>query len=174
MCLSTMRLHLFRHGEAVAKDDPAVTRDAERPLTEEGRRQVRGAATGMAALGVQPDRAMASPYARARQTAKAAREAFDPAPEMGELHELRPEADPADARLALDGLDDGESVLLCGHRPHLPRLTSYLLTGDRQGLDIDFPKASLVTIEIPLATPEALGQLANHIPADALRRLGSP
>lgn len=167
-----MRLHLLRHGEAVPRDDPAVKRDAERPLTEAGREQIAQAARALAALDVLPDRILASPYARARQTAKQAAEVLEEA-STGELHELRPEADPADTRQALAGLHDGEDVLLCGHRPHLPRFTSYLLTGDSEGLDVDFPKASLATIEIPLASPEALGRLERHLPRSALARIAA-
>lgn len=166
-----MRLHLFRHGEAVARDDPSVKRDAERPLTEEGQRQVREAAAGFAALGVEPDRILASPYVRARQTAKLAAETVEGVDEGTELHELRPKADPADTRQALAGLEGVDDVLLCGHRPHLPKLASYLLTGDERGLDVDVPKASLVTVDIPLGTPEALGTLEVVVPPEGLRGL---
>jgi phosphohistidine phosphatase SixA len=61
----------------------------------------------------------------------------------------------------------------CGHRPHLPRLTADLLTGDADGLDVALPKASLVSIDIPLATPEALGTLERSILEPALRELGT-
>jgi phosphohistidine phosphatase len=164
-----MRLHLLRHGEAVPRQDPSVERDAERPLTERGREQIRRVAEATADLGVDPDRVLASPYARARQTAKTVAEAFEGV-ETGELHELRPKADPADTRQALTGIRDAEEVVLCGHRPHLPKLTSYLLTGEAEGLDVDFPKASLVTIDIALLTPEALGRLERHLPFEAFAR----
>lgn len=167
-----MRLHLFRHGKAVPSEDPSVKRDAERPLTEEGQRQVKEAAQGIAALDIDPDRVLTSPYTRAQQTAKLAREAFEGAGEITEVHELRPKADPADTRQALAGLEDADDVVLCGHRPHLPNLASYLLTGEPRGLDIDFPKAALVTIDIPLGTPEALGTIEHLIPPQALRKLG--
>lgn len=166
-----MRVHLLRHGQAVPREDPSVTRDAERPLTAEGREQIAQAAEAMAALGIEPDRVFASPYARARQTAETATGAFAGVDEADELHELRPKADPADTRQALAGLTDAEAVLLCGHRPHLPRLTSYLLTGEPQGLDVDFPKASLVSIDIMLAAPEALGTLERYLPHEALHRI---
>lgn len=140
-----------------------------RLVTQAGREQIARAAEAMRALAITPDRVLASPYARARQTATVAAEVFAGVDDAGELHELRPKADPADTRQALAGIHDGEDVLLCGHRPHLPRFTSYLLTGDSEGLDVDFPKASLVTIDIPLGTPEALGTLVRYIPYEALR-----
>lgn len=167
-----MRLHLLRHGEAIDPTDPTLERDADRPLTEEGREQIARVAEAMVALAIGPDRILASPYARARQTAKQAAEVFDDA-STGELHELRPKADPADTRQALAGIADGEDVLLCGHRPHLPRFASYLLTGDSEGLDVGLPKASLVSIAIPLGTPEALGTLERHLPYAALARIAS-
>lgn len=170
---AAMRVHLLRHGEALPRSDPSIERDAERPLTEAGRQQIAQAAAGIASLGIEPDRILASPYARARQTAKIASEAFEGV-QTGELHELRPQADPGDTRQALTGIADGEDVLLCGHRPHLPRFTSYLLTGEIEGLDVAFPKASLVTIEIPLASPEALGTLQRHLPYSALARIATP
>lgn len=166
-----MRIHLLRHGEAVPRDAPGITRDAERPLTQAGREQISGAAEAIQALDASPDLVVASPYVRARQTAKVAAETFDTVDEVGEFHELRPEADPVDTRHALAGIQDADDVLLCGHKPHLPRFTSYLLTGDSQGLDVAFPKASLVTIDILIGAPEALGTLVRHVPYEALHRL---
>ena len=43
--------------------------DAERPLTNEGRKQVRLVAKKLTRLGVKPDVILTSPYARAVQTA---------------------------------------------------------------------------------------------------------
>lgn len=167
-----MRVHLFRHGEAVPGSDPSVARDAERPLAEAGRRQVRQAARGLAALGVEPDRALASPYTRARRTARLAVEALDGVGEVTELQELRPRGDPADTRQALAGLERADEILLCGHRPHLPKLAASLLTGQADGLDLDVSPASLATIDVAIGTPEALGTLARLVQPDALRTLG--
>lgn len=168
-----MRLHLFRHGKAVPRDDASIERDAERPLTEEGQQQIREAAAGIGTLGIEPDRILTSPYVRAQQTAKIAQEALPSVGDATEVHELRPQADPADTRQALAGLEDAEDVLLCGHRPHLPKLAAYLLTGDAEGLDVEVPKASLVTVDIPLGSPEALGTLVRLLEPETLRTLGT-
>lgn len=64
-----MDLYLIRHAEAVSRDDAAYT-DEERPLTEAGRNQCRMLARSLVSRNVQFDAVIASPLARARQTAE--------------------------------------------------------------------------------------------------------
>src|SRR5262245_21410201 len=58
----------FRHGIAVDRDDPGVTSDAARPLTDEGIRKTRLAAEGFKRMD-EFDRILTSPWLRAAQTA---------------------------------------------------------------------------------------------------------
>ncbi len=168
-----MHLHLVRHAIAAPARDPAVDADAERPLTDEGRQQATDAVAGMRALGVEPDRVATSLYLRARETAEVAAEGLGlPDDAIVELDSLTPQADPAMTRAALAELTGAEEVLVVGHKPHLPRFATKLLTGQVGGFDLAMGTASLCSIDIALGTPEAWGRLERLIPAQTLAALG--
>jgi phosphohistidine phosphatase len=96
---------LLRHGEA-AEGSP----DAERPLTEKGRRQARNAGRALKSLGVELEVCLTSPKVRALDTARLACE------ELG-CHvtvEAALQGGPFDPREVAAGL---EHVLLVGHDP---------------------------------------------------------
>ncbi len=63
------RLILVRHGESEGNRDRTFTQNSDVPLTPLGREQARAAAHRMA-MRYRPMRVIASPYARARQTAE--------------------------------------------------------------------------------------------------------
>jgi phosphohistidine phosphatase len=62
-------IYLLRHGEA---EDGEGKADAERDLTEKGRRQADAAGAALAALGAQIDACLSSPKVRAAETARIA------------------------------------------------------------------------------------------------------
>ncbi len=55
----------FRHGIAVDREDPSVTSDAARPLTDEGIRKTRLAAEGLKRMDFGFDKILTSPWLRA-------------------------------------------------------------------------------------------------------------
>jgi phosphohistidine phosphatase len=100
-------LWLLRHGDA-ADGSP----DAERPLTDKGRRQSRAAGAALKALGVELDACLTSPKVRAADTARIACE------QLGDVQpQLEPKlaGGPFDAEALAAGL--GDDVLLVGHDP---------------------------------------------------------
>lgn len=100
---------LLRHGDAF--DAEPGQGDAERPLTEKGRRQSRAAGLALARLGVEIDVCLASPRVRARDTAELACAALEIAVEI----EPTLSGGPFDPRALAAGR--GEHVLLVGHEP---------------------------------------------------------
>jgi phosphohistidine phosphatase len=128
-------LILVRHAEA---EDRALGKpDPERTLVAAGRRAARATGRALAALKVDPQCVVTSPYPRARETAELI------------AHELgAPLAD--DAVLLGVELDDlaglterhGDDLVLVGHEPDLSALVR-ALTGAR----ISFPKAGAAAIE---------------------------
>ena len=111
---------LLRHGDAADG-----TPDAERPLTDKGRRQSRAAGEALQALGVALDACLTSPKVRAAQTARAGlRGARDrarrPSPSC--------RAGPFDAEELAAGL--GDNVMLVGHDPDFS-MAVHDLTGAR-------------------------------------------
>jgi phosphohistidine phosphatase len=99
---------LLRHADA---EDANGRPDAERPLTEKGRRQARAAGAALQTLGVPLDACLASPLVRARDTALIACE-----PLGLEVH-VAPEL--AGGRFDPERLAAGfgEHVLLVAHNP---------------------------------------------------------
>jgi phosphohistidine phosphatase len=108
---------LLRHGDAA---DGA--RDAERPLTNEGREQSRAAGAALRSLGVELDACLTSPKVRAADTAKLV------CAELGLEPQLEPKlaGGPFDAEALAAGL--GDEVLLVGHDPDFS-MAVHTLTG---------------------------------------------
>lgn|SRR5512134_169976 len=111
---------LLRHGDAEAGEGKP---DAERELTDKGRRQARDAGKALAALGVKLDCCLSSPKVRSRDSAGLACEA------LGVEVEL-------DDRLAGGDFDPLElaagrgEVMLVGHEPDFSGAIA-LVTGSR-------------------------------------------
>lgn len=110
-------LWLLRHGDA---EDGSP--DAERKLTEKGRRQSKAAGAALAALGVKLEACLASPKVRAAQTAELACEALGVEPEL----EPKLAGGRFDAEALAAGL--GDEVLLVGHDPDFS-MAVHSLTG---------------------------------------------
>ena len=110
-------LWLLRHGDA-AEGSP----DAERPLTEKGRRQSRDAGLALKAIGVELSACLTSPKVRAVETAKLASEPFGIEPQL----EPKLAGGPFDAEALAAGL--GDDVLLVGHDPDFS-IAVHALTG---------------------------------------------
>ncbi len=110
-------LWLLRHGDA---EDGSP--DAERKLTEKGRRQSTAAGAALAALGVKLEACLASPKVRAAQTAELACEALGVEPEL----EPKLAGGRFDAEALAAGL--GDEVLLVGHDPDFS-MALHSLTG---------------------------------------------
>jgi phosphohistidine phosphatase len=132
-------LWLLRH--ATAEDRAASGRDADRDLTEEGRRQARSAAEALGRLGPDVDRVWTSPFRRARETAAAAASALGLTETLRETASLEPSADPEDVLEELRGLG-GRGALLVGHAPHLGLLVGRLL-GGRNATEVPLSKAGI-------------------------------
>jgi phosphohistidine phosphatase len=108
---------LLRHGDA---EDGSP--DSERPLTEKGREQSRAAGAALKALGVEIDACLASPKARAAETARIACEPLGVEPQL----EPKLAGGPFDAEALAAGL--GDDVLLVGHDPDFS-MAVHSLTG---------------------------------------------
>ncbi|VVO22561.1 phosphohistidine phosphatase SixA [Pseudomonas fluorescens] len=144
-----MKLWVLRHGEA----EPHARSDAERNLTENGRKEVLSSAAQL--IGQPLSAIYASPYARAQQTAQLVREALGFEPEVRTVQWLAPDHDPP---AVVDELDSLDNVLLVSHNPLVSNLIAYLQQGhwrepQRVGtaglveLEGDWPLAGLMTLK---------------------------
>jgi phosphohistidine phosphatase len=122
---------LLRHGDA-EQGSP----DAERPLTDKGRRQARAAGAALKELGVKFDACLTSPKKRAADTAALACELLGIEPQ----EEAKLAGGRFDPLVVAAGT--GEEVLLVGHEPDFSNAVRELTGGD-----VDIKKGGLVAIE---------------------------
>lgn len=119
---------LMRHGIA-AEPESWTGSDETRPLTVQGKKKVRQAAAGLAAMGLAPTHLLSSPLTRAKETAKLLRTVLCPSLPLIECEQLVPGSSPHQLAAVLADLP-AEAVVLCvGHEPLMGRAASYLLTG---------------------------------------------
>jgi phosphohistidine phosphatase len=136
------QLWLLRHADA----EPHGTRpDAVRALTERGRRQADIAGVALARMEITFGAILASPKARARETADLALARMDGTQrELLELHPLL--AGGVQAREALDlldGLGGTGPSLLVGHEPDLSGIV-----GELTGARVDLKKGGLAVVRL--------------------------
>jgi len=140
---------LLRHGDA-ADGSP----DAERPLTDKGKRQARAVGEALKALGIKVDACLSSPKVRAADTATLACEP------LGVDVQLEPKlaGGPIPAEELAAGL--GAHVLLVGHDPDFS-MAVHTLTGAQ----VRLKKGGLAGLERGelkvLLRPDELEAIAN-------------
>jgi phosphohistidine phosphatase len=123
-----MELYILRHG--IAHDRSHGLVDAERELTEKGRKRLRKLARAMREMGLKYDLILTSPYARALQTAAIVAKVLD----LADRLELSPLLEPGTSpRLLIDHLAQRQGnapvVLVVGHEPMLSTVISLLVCG---------------------------------------------
>ena len=151
-----MLVLLIRHAQAAEQDEAAYPDDTLRPLVPKGRRVHRQISRRLLKQGLVPDRVFSSPWKRAWQTARIT------VRELGLPRERRIRCDGlaepprVDALAAEIGeIGPSETIALVGHEPWMSVLGSLLLTGDSQGVRIDFPKSGILGIEMEALEPSA-------------------
>lgn len=162
-----MILHLLRHAEA--EDVSSSGRDADRRLTEDGRRRAKAVAKAVATLDPGYDAVLVSPLLRARQTAEPVAEACGHRKPLIETSALAPNAAPADVLHELARLKPG-TALLVGHQPHLGRLFGLLLSG-RADLELPMKKAALAAFDAEADPSLGRAELKFYLPARMLELL---
>ncbi len=153
-----MLLLLLRHADAASQ----APTDAERELTEKGRRQALAVAGFCQRNDIVPDIVLTSPYARARQTA----EAIAQPPEPAEW--LASGMRPAHALREMRAHQAVETVMLVGHQPDLGDLAAELL-GLPSGESIHIRKASLTALSVAALEPRS-ATLEFFLPAALMGR----
>ena len=131
-----MKLYILRHGKA---DWPDWDKDDnERPLTEDGIKEMRRAAKFWKKIGVAPATIYSSPLPRALQTAQLAQKQIG-----GELQIEKTVAPGATARIVKSLLKaQNADLMIVGHEPDLSQII-HTLTGAR----VKMGKAGLARID---------------------------
>lgn len=164
-----MRLYLMRHGIAIDREDSGCPPEAERYLTEEGMAKTRGAARGLATLGIDPGAWLTSPFVRALQTAQVVAEEFGvPKGKIACIDTLLPSGKPAEFFKEVSRLK-AEEVICFGHAPQMDELIAFAL-GSRAAVTA-LKKAGVAALKLDRLSPPAGVLLWLHTPK-TLRLLG--
>jgi phosphohistidine phosphatase len=146
-----VKLLIVRHGAAGDRESwQSEGRDDRlRPLTSEGKKEVRRAAAGL--VNLLPDLPLlaTSALVRATQTADILAKAYGC--DIVSLDALEPDEDPSNIVEWLQTQQPDSTIGLVGHEPHLSTLVGYLLTGDRDSfIDLKKGGACLLKIDAPI------------------------
>jgi phosphohistidine phosphatase len=165
-----MKLVVIRHGPA---GDPgeweAEGRDDRlRPLTPDGKKQMRRAMGGLATLVKQIDVLATSPLVRAVQSAEIVASEYDV--DMVTVKALEPERDPDETVQWLKEAGSDQTVAVVGHEPHLSTLIGYLLTGKRASFVV-LKKAGVALLDLADLPTPGRGALESLLAPGVLRRL---
>lgn len=135
-----MRLYLVQHTEPKSKEE-----DPERPLSEKGLQEIRKVALHLSWLNIGVDRILHSGKLRAKQTAEALSEELTPPEGLSGTDGLAPLNDPVIWAGRLKEMTG--DIMLVGHLPHLEKLASLLLCGDRDKKIVTFRMGGVVCLK---------------------------
>ncbi len=147
-----------------------VRKDADRFLSEEGRRKTAAVGRGLKHVGVKPDLILASPLARTRETAELISGAYTPALPFDVFEPLAPGGDFEEVVRALKERPAGD-LMLVGHMPEVAEWVSMFVGGD-PGMEITFKRAAVACVRFEGPPAVGCGRLDWLIPPGVLRCLG--
>jgi phosphohistidine phosphatase len=135
-----MRIYLARHGDALS-----TQQDPERPLSDEGRKQIAHVAAMLEQMGATVDRVVHSGKPRALQTAEILARSVMHEPKLESAGDLNP-MDPVEPWVERAATLDTDTMLV-GHLPFIARLASRLVTGTEDTAVVSFPAGTVVCLE---------------------------
>lgn len=151
-----MMLYIIRHAWAVDRDTAAMS-DAERPLTEEGRRRFARVAKRLVERGCKPTLIATSPLVRCRETAEILAERLPPSPRIVVLNELAPGAALRPLVEWTAAQSDHDEVAWVGHSPDVEQLAAAM---SGQGCTaIRFAKGATAAIRFDETLAAGAGEL---------------
>jgi phosphohistidine phosphatase len=150
-----MELYIFRHG--IAEMGRPGRADSERELTDEGRKKTAAVARTARHAGATPSLILASPYARALQTARIAAEEFEYEGHIVQTDALVPHHSPETVWKVLRDYREETAILLAGHEPLLSQLVAYLLA--TPALRIEMKKSAMARVDVDTVRPAPHGIL---------------
>ena len=164
-----MELYILRHAEA-GKRLPARAKDVDRPLTEEGKEELKLVAKAIRNLDIKPDLIVSSPLKRAKETAEIVAKAIGSKAKPELWDELKPEGS-RDAFLKRLSSVKRESTVLCvGHEPYLTQLIGDVMHSQTRPTMV-LKKAGVARLSLKSFSPKAEGELKWLLTPRLLKRL---
>ena len=164
-----MNLFVLRHGEAGARVE-APEKDAERPLTAEGRREIADVAKFIANLRIEFALIATSPLKRSIGTAEIVARKLRTLNRLEEWDELRPTGDTVELFRRLSRLGVTEQVLIVGHEPYLSGMIAEIVSG-KTGANLVLKKGGLAKVRINTFKPEVSGELRWILTPKLMKRI---
>lgn len=168
-----MHLYFLRHGRAANPGDWPGDDDS-RPLTEQGRDELRKVAQGLRRLDLSLDAILTSPLVRARETAQIV------ASELGlsavETPLLEPGCDLGQLALLAKDHETAHDLMVVGHEPDFSAMIGRL-AGRHGHARVEMRKAACCRVDLPAPIPApdaiaATGTLVWLLHAKHLARIG--
>lgn len=151
-----MKVYLVRHGIAVEGLVRGITRDSERPLTDEGITELKMVARGLKHIGVAPDLIVASPLVRTKQTADILQTELGG--ELTTCDALAPGVTNASVFKFLKKYPNSHEMFLVGHEPDMGELVKEII-GAGFEFSLPFKKAGVCCVEVSDLPPTLPGTL---------------
>jgi phosphohistidine phosphatase len=147
-----MKVLIIRHGPAGDPDawEAEGRDDRLRPLTPDGKKDMREAAFGLATLQPSVDVVATSPLIRALQTAEILASEYEC--KVVTVGVLEPGQDPASTLEWLRTQPADATVALVGHEPHLSALVCYMLSGKTAAF-VELKKGGACLLEAQSPSP---------------------
>ncbi|MCS7163524.1 MAG: phosphohistidine phosphatase SixA [Thermodesulfovibrio sp.] len=134
-----MYLYLVQHAKAKSEEE-----DQARPLSEEGYRDIRKVALFLSKANLSIDSIWHSGKLRAKQTADVLAETLG-VRDIKEVKGVAPLDEPE--IIAEEILNSKSSIMIVGHLPHLSKLTSLLVLGDKERKVVNFQMGGVVCLK---------------------------
>ncbi|RTL45139.1 MAG: phosphohistidine phosphatase SixA [Candidatus Melainabacteria bacterium] len=131
-----MKVYLVRHGIAQERLGGAILNDSQRPLTDEGKSEMKQVGHALKRLNVKPDVIVSSPLVRAKQTAEIIRDVLNFEDELKITDTLAPGGSPSSVYKYLKQFAHVDEIFLVGHEPDIGMLVSNMLWA---AADVHFP-----------------------------------
>jgi phosphohistidine phosphatase len=152
------------------RNDFTGSDDWDRPISDIGRREMKENADGIKSFVPSIDTFVSSPLKRALQTADIVIESYGVSIDPVKTKTLAPEADASDFHNWFKESDMDGTVAIFGHRPSLPRIVSYLLSG-REDAFVELKKGSAVLLEIDSSKLGSAAELQWAMTPEQLRKI---
>jgi phosphohistidine phosphatase len=166
-----MHLLVIRHAIAMDREEYAKTGrpDADRPLTDTGRRRMRKNARGLQRISPHPDVVGTSPWLRAADTAHVVAETLG-VERVETLDAMLPDRHPRELADWLNAHGDYATVAVVGHEPHVGELVTWLV-GGREGTNVEFKKGGACLLRVDGRVDAGSATLQWHVTPALLRAL---
>jgi phosphohistidine phosphatase len=132
-----MLIYLVQHGDAKREEE-----DPARPLSDKGISDVKKVAHFISRLNIEVEEVFHSKKLRAKQTAELLAEGLKTTKGLSDTDGLAPLDDPG---IWAERLKTKKNpIVLVGHLPHLAKLTSLLLSGEKEKNIVTFKMGGIV------------------------------